>query len=232
MTTKIDDHICDFKRGRFWHTFEYLENSLIEASKYVTIDPRNKDTWSEALATLLVLNCNAVDTFFRNMIFCPNIRNNEIFKKINKPEKKKDWYITHFQKIIEPIHELSENTIDVPFGLGAGQKITPFKDFSSKTPEWWNAYNHVKHDYYESITEAKLSNVINSLWALLLLHALHRCSSIYLINQNRILSEWNLSKSGAFNACNSDIGIINRFSGFPFYIITKIFVFKYRFESG
>jgi len=218
-------------RGRFLHTYEYLENSLIEASRYITIDPRNDKSWSEVLATLLVLNGNAVDTFFRNMIMCPNIKENKAFKEMKKkPRKKKTWKISHFQKIIEPIHELSKNIIQVPFGLGTSQTITPFQDFSSKIPDWWNAYNHIKHDYYDNITEANLSNVVNSLGALLILHALHRCSRSYLINQFKILNEWTLSRAYTFEALNSDVGILESFSNYRFYIVTNVFVFDYNVE--
>ena len=66
---KNNSHTCDFIRGKYWHTYKYLENIIIDVSKYITIDPDNDDTWSEVLASSLVLNGNAVDTFLRNMIF-------------------------------------------------------------------------------------------------------------------------------------------------------------------
>ena len=53
MIVKTDNHICDYKRGRFWHTYEYLENSLVEASKYVTIDARAHKRELDRLAEMV-----------------------------------------------------------------------------------------------------------------------------------------------------------------------------------
>ena len=78
------ESICTFSRGLNWHTFDYLENRLLETSRYVTFDPQNINTWSENFADLLILCGSAVDTFFRNMIDCPTVKTS-----LSSPHKRK-----------------------------------------------------------------------------------------------------------------------------------------------
>jgi hypothetical protein len=222
-------HICDFLRGRYWHTYNFLEDKLVAASKYITIDSRNSLSWSEELANLLVMNGNAVDIFFRNMLYCPNIQNNTYYMNYQDIQQdKRNWNIRHFREIIEPIHHLSNNTLVLPFGIGESQEITPYDNFSNYSPNWWESYNHVKHDYYDNIEEANLSNVLNSLGALLTLNALHQCSKSYLIDKGEILSEYQMPKSVMHESLDSNIGLSNGYSHYNFNIITKVFIYTYR----
>lgn len=182
-------HICNYLRGKNWHTYNYLDTRLNELSRYISFAPENRDTWSEALADLLILTGSAIDSFFRDMGECPNIRSSQHYIRVQQRVRRRrrpEWNINDFRDAYEPIYELSKNEVDVPFGLSYYGTIQPFIEFdtsSDRISDWWNGYNHLKHNYYDSLIEANLKNVLNSLGGLLILNALHKCSQEYLIRR-------------------------------------------------
>ena len=174
-------HLCTFLRGQNWYTYKHLENRLLEVSKHITFDPQNHDTWSENLASLLILTGSAVDTFFRDMKDCSCVQKEISFVNVSQKVGRGRWDINDFRDAYEPIYEFSQNEIHVPFGLSSYPPIKPFNEFQSKgIPDWWDAYNGVKHEYYHSIRRATLDNVLNALGGLLILHALHKLSLIHI----------------------------------------------------
>lgn len=191
----INDHSCSFLRGMNWHTYNYLEKRTLETSRYVTFDLSNSQVWSEAFADLLMLTGSAIDSFFREMKSCPDVAEKNEVKVISDRKGNGKWDIIDFRDAYEPIYELSENKVDVPFGLSQFGSRTPFDRFvkgkaTSKrqnvewVPDWWTAYNKLKHEYYMNIHRcATLVNVIDALSALLILNVLHKDSQRYLINQ-------------------------------------------------
>lgn len=177
----MEQHLekCPFNTGQTWYNYEYLETKLIETSRHLTIDPENYSAWSEALADILVLTGNSIDTFFRKMFECPYIIEHKNFSRIKKPINKRG--IKEFIKY-ESLYELSQNHVYIPSRIGASDTLTPFESFNEdKSPCWWTAYNKVKHEYYDNLTKANLRNVLNGLGALLILHSLHMCSRRYLL---------------------------------------------------
>lgn len=189
MTSSVEkQHVCSYLRGMNWHTYNYLDTRLNELSRYISFAPENKVTWSEALADLLILTGSAVDSFFRDMGGCPNIETNTHYKKVQQRVSKdnRNWNIYDFKDAYEPLYQLSKNEVEIPFGLSYYGVIQPFREFDiadKEIPTWWNAYNHLKHNYYDSLEEANLDNVLNSLGSLLILNALHKCSQEHLIRR-------------------------------------------------
>ncbi|MFX1286863.1 MAG: hypothetical protein ACFFB5_24705 [Promethearchaeota archaeon] len=174
-------HRCDFLRGKYWHTYQSMESRLSTISRYILIDPDNNEVYSEELAEFLISIGSAFDTFFRNMMDCPDLA--PVKTRLGVTKKSEDMDIVDYRKVTEDYIEFSSMTIQVPFGLGKRQDIFPFKEFKQdKSPLWWKSYNHVKHDYFTNIKEANLINVLNGLGALLLLNIFHQCNRLYLMN--------------------------------------------------
>jgi len=232
----VSEHIheCPFIKGLHWHKYRYLESKLVDVTKIVTLDEENYQSWGEGIADLLVLTGNAMDTFFKDMHDCPNIREDEIFKSINQPRNK--WGITDYRKVYEPYYQLSKNPLLAQFGLGKEKSITPFENFACQKPEWWDAYNDTKHEFYSKMSEANLGNTLKCLGGLLILNALHLCSSYY------------LSLSGEFSASPRIYGRLGDQTGYMreltrskigisrwgrrCQIITQIFTFSYRVDEN
>lgn len=233
-----NNHHCEFRRGMTWWTFTYLEERLTTLSRFVALSELNKKTWSEELASLLILSGSAMDTFFRNMNDCPYLKNKQsvLDMEIRVQEHKEEggfpfWTVDEYRDGFNTIYEFSKNTIIAPFGLDKILKIQPFKAFSDKkVPEWWHAYNDLKHDYYKKIKKkATLNNVVNCMSGLLILNALHLCSQEYLCTHGMIKDKF---RHDALPICpemnNAFRGVPKRYNGYDFSIITKQFVFKLR----
>lgn len=174
MSTSPHESSCPFCKGLHWHKYLYLENKLIDISKYVTVDKKNFTAWGEELADLLVLIGNEMDTFFRDMFDCPYFQTDPNFLSIRK--RKAKWTMREYRKVYEIYYELSENSLDFQLGLGGAYNISPFSKLSARRPSWWTAYNKIKHEHYDHLRKANLKNVVNCLGGLLILNALHLCS--------------------------------------------------------
>lgn len=198
-----DEHRCSLRRGKPWHTYQYLEERLSRVSRFITFSQCNKETYSEELASLLILTGSAMDTFLRDMKECPYLKEEESYKEVHEKieEKIKEgtdypfWTIEDYRDAYNPIYRLSDNKIILPFGLEYYGEIQPFIIFNNKmVPKWWTAYNKMKHDYYESINKyANLDNVINMLGGLLILNVLHKCSQEYMVLYGFLKSEGNIN---------------------------------------
>ena len=181
------DDECSFCKGLHWKRYKKLETNTINLSKYVTIDNTNFETYSEEFGDLLVLIGNEIDTFFRDMFACPNVisyihTNNANTSNVN---------INTYKKIFNKLYELSENIVFIQYGFGEKFNLKPFDNFYNSTPNWWNAYNGLKHEYYDSIKLGNLENVLNAMSGLFILNALHICSKKYLVRQDVIKTIWN-----------------------------------------
>jgi len=84
MSTPPHESSCPFYKGLHWHKYLYLENKLIDISKYITVDKKNFTAWGEELADLLVLIGNEMDTFFRDMYDCPYFHTDPNYLSIRK----------------------------------------------------------------------------------------------------------------------------------------------------
>ena len=222
-------HYCDFRRGKYWHTYQSMESRLSTISRYILIDPDNNDIYSEELAEFLISIGSAIDTFFRNMSDCPGIKQHMTTLGIVKSSG--DLNMTDYRDFSESYYELSSPTVSVPFGLGKSQDIHPFRQFkNNKSPDWWISYNRVKHDYHKNIKEAKLINVLNGLGGLLLLNTFHDCNQQYLFHlgiyqdQNGVLSIRDAENAFIFTP-KGTTGY--RDSGDFVFVRTNIFFFRF-----
>lgn len=230
-------HVCSFKRGKNWHTYRYLETRVLECSRYVAFAQENSKTWSETFADLLMLTGSAIDSFLRYMKDCPVISNLPEVAKVSlriRKRKTKQWNIGDFMSAYEPVYEFSQNHVLVPFGLSNFGKREPFRGFEKrKSPIWWKAYNHLKHDYYEKIREATLENTLDALAALLILNTLHKDSQEHLVRLMLLKSAERFTeglspKALLGNLQKSKIGIPNSTPVFKCWIQTPIFLFELR----
>ncbi|MCW4012132.1 MAG: hypothetical protein NWF07_03975 [Candidatus Bathyarchaeota archaeon] len=236
-----DSHSCSFRTGKNWWTYTYLEDRLEIISRHVTFSRDNSETWSEEMASFLILTGSAVDTFFKDMISCPYIENSEIVitqKEIIKNREEDGgypfWTVDDYKQTFEPIYQLSKNQVLAPYGLDNYGEVQPFANFASTTPSWWSAYNKMKHDYYNKITHATLNNCINSLAGLLLLNALHKCSQEYLILSKHFSDKY--SQTNPVHLVEvlqkSMVGIPSYVKSYDPIIKTKHFVYRLNIDHN
>jgi len=138
-----------------WNYFVALDSDLETASRYVEFTEANFGVFSIELAHLLFAAASEVDVVAK--LVCEQLAPGERWENIN-----------HYKSVLLPaIPTLPATTVYVPrYGLS----FMPWDNWSGATnPDWWRAYNDVKHERDRYFNQATLKNVLNSLGALLIL---------------------------------------------------------------
>jgi len=148
-----------------WNYFLALERDMETVARYVEFAKDNFETYSIELAHLLFAAASEVDVLCRQ--FCEDI----------KPSVKDERRNIHtFRKMLTKARPKigTEQVFVRRFGLVltlGDSWADPKKD----PPEWWEAYNKVKHERGTHFKQATLKNALNALAALLIMFFYHRC---------------------------------------------------------
>jgi len=129
-----------------WNYFLALESDLERLSRYVEFTKDNYKTYSLEMAHLLLAASSEVDVVLKGL--CNRV-----------DSKKKPDNIDGYREILRPkFPRLCEMQIRIPrFALD----VIPWENWQSdKNPNWWRAYNKVKHDRAEFFKLANLQNTV------------------------------------------------------------------------
>jgi len=167
-----------FQRGLSWHSYLNLERDFIDVTRYVALDKNHGGVWSDKIAQLLLLTGSTVDSVFNEMRMSSFL---EEFKPVIDLRQKSEPNIRDYREVYDPIYQLSNVELRARYGLAEYGIISPFQPFAlDKSPEWWNAYNDVKHGFFQNMIKGTLDNLIHALGALFTLNVLHKDSQQYL----------------------------------------------------
>lgn len=140
-----------------WNYFLTLEKDLELISRYIEFEEENFMCYSIELARLLMIASSEVEVVAK-----------QLCKKINPDSKASK--LKHCKKIIIESYPLivSFQALIPKFGLN---ELTPWINWkeSNGEPDWFAAYNKVKHHRDKLYKEANLKNVINSVAGLFIL---------------------------------------------------------------
>jgi hypothetical protein len=227
-----------FSRGLAWYRYKGLEDEFINATKFFPFEKKYKKIWSEFFSDLLTKIGNSIDSFFRNMLKDTKLKSckHPHIEPLLQANRRED--ITFFRDLYEPMYFFSGAKVSIAYGLTFYDKnFCPFKEFKRSTvPEWWTAYNHVKHTWFECVEEATLQNVVSALAGLFLLNVLNTSSRLYLINNQNIIT-WDYMKSIPKTKIHelmekSRMGISKNYVHYNFTARTPVFVHKYRSDKN
>lgn len=167
-----------FQRGMSWHTYLNLEKDFIDVTRYVALDKNHGGVWSEKIAQLLLLTGSTVDSVFNEMRISPFLEQYEPVIELRQNSKPN---IGNYRDVYDPIYHLSSVELRAQYGLADYGMISPFQPFALKNKlEWWEAYNDVKHGFFQKMHKGTLDNVVHALGALFALNVLHKDSQQYL----------------------------------------------------
>jgi hypothetical protein len=138
-----------------WNYFLALDRDLAVLSRYVEFAKENESTYSIELARLLFAAASEVDVVAK--LLCAHI----------DPTKSPDTINGYKPILLGAIPALPTTTVYIPrYGL----EFEPWSNWAGNTnPDWWVAYNKVKHERDEHFSKATLKNVWNALGGLLIL---------------------------------------------------------------
>jgi len=169
-----------------WHTYQNFEKDFIDVTRYVALEKENGGAYSEKIAQLLLLIGSTVDSIFYEIRTSPSLAEQ---KGISDLLKNSEPTIGDYKKVYEPIYQLSTVEVLGHHGLTRYGTIKPFDPFLPHlSPPWWNAYNDIKHEFYQNWRKGTLDNLVHALGALFTLNVLHKDAQYYLLQRNVIVN--------------------------------------------
>ncbi len=134
--------------------FHAFEDDLGSLSRFIEFAPDNYSTYSLELVRLLLAAGSEVEVALRELC------------KLSQPTAKPTKNIDQHKKIL-----LSDKCLSgIPTQTIAIRRfdieLTPWKDWGTRNPDWWAAYNAVKHDRAANYRMGNLGNALNAVAAL------------------------------------------------------------------
>jgi hypothetical protein len=145
---------------KHWSYYMSLEDELIETEKYVELCEDNFDTFSTQFTRLLLAAASEVDVVAKQL--CSQIAPTAKFQNINEYQK---IIATAFPAVPKIVLGIQWNPV----------RISPWASWAmqpASSPDWWRAYNGVKHERDIYFKSGNLQNAINAVGGLycLILH--------------------------------------------------------------
>jgi len=139
--------------------FVAVENRFLIASRYVDIHRDNAKTFSYEFGSIL----RDSGSIFGSMM-------DALVKEGNTDAKVESNFSDYRVYLKREIPDIHKRTIQVRPRFPTGM-IIPFKALQETegTPEWWNAYNRIKHSEYDEFRSGNLENCLTALSALALM---------------------------------------------------------------
>lgn len=140
-----------------WHYFLAIESDAIRISRFVEFHPNNMHTFSIELARILLAASAKVEV---------------VGKLIAGFHGKQPTHIGGVREAVMDKHPLvSEAQVSLPrYGL----TVVPFRAWGrGESPDWWHAYNSLKHDYEDAFSRGSLGHSLGALSGLLVLLLVH-----------------------------------------------------------
>lgn len=133
----------------YWNYFLALESDLERLSRYVEFNDDNFNAYSIEMVHLLLAAASEIDVVAK--------QNCAIIAPREKAENIKDYCAI----FISSLPEIKEINISIPrYNL----EFTPWSYWScDKSPEWWTAYNNIKHQRGKYFKQANLKNVLDAI---------------------------------------------------------------------
>lgn len=187
--------------GETYEQYQVIEKDFIDFIRIVPIsEKKNLDVYSPVLRDIIIRTCVQIELFFKEWSKYECSSGNEsnllkkyqeIDKRTSQPKGAKNWnFVDYF--IIKEKYLKSKLLHIRELNINAD----PFESWNDEKnlPEWWKAYNAIKHDGINSKTRVTLKNALDSLLALFSLHCNNKYSRNYLEEFSQVIISKNLNK--------------------------------------
>lgn len=141
-----------------WNYFLALDADVERLARFVEFREDNFATYSIEMARLLLTAASEVDVVAK--LVCKSCNEGSSAKNIED----------YRRELSQAFSRIPDIEVTIPrYGL----TLAPWSDWQNdKTPDWWSAYNRVKHERNAHFRKANLKNTLNAIGGLfvLLLH--------------------------------------------------------------
>jgi len=151
--------------------YDIFESELVDIGKYISFTDENLKTYSNKIHELHLRVCSEVENMLKVVV-----HNNFVDKdKIREayPTKKKNLDFEYYLSVACTEFNLNKKIVKFKGAAAFGQQLDEIQPFNikadDKVPEWWTAYNKLKHDKLANFNKCTLGDLINSLAGLYIL---------------------------------------------------------------
>ncbi|MBI4979413.1 MAG: hypothetical protein HZC28_18195 [Spirochaetes bacterium] len=142
-----------YNRLTHWDLYLTLEDDLKKVARYVEFDRRNGAVFSIELSRILQIASSENDVVLRLLCGRLNAVDTSGTMDEYRAEIMRSWPSMADEKVFAPGHDLT---------------LMPWKRWKqNENPNWWRAYNKIKHERERYFTRANLRNALQSVAALL-----------------------------------------------------------------
>jgi len=175
--------------GETYEQYQIIENDFINYIRYVPLNEQNHlKVHSPILRDIILRSCVQIEQFLKEwaLFFCseyqtyPPFFEEKIWKDYNSKNKKdeiqktRNWSIGTYYTL--KVNYFKDEYLI--FIRPMNKCINPFADWNDEKnpPNWWNAYNTIKHGGKTAKSLSNLENALLSLSALFYLHCVNEFS--------------------------------------------------------
>lgn len=156
--------LLKIENGFSW--FTAIEDKLKEIFKYLPPVEENKNVYSGINAALINEACSILDSLFKYIIGSDECKEIPNVEKYREKVRKNRINISDYRNLFENRWKLSKKKVFLTMNKRA---YRPFLEFEGgESPSWWNNYQLIKHNRFDSTERATLDSSIQSVMAVFL----------------------------------------------------------------
>lgn len=170
MSVTIDKTYLDI-----WNEYSSLEEEFKNIIQHIPLADEHMKVWSLKIGDILIVLGSVMDSFFKFSI------NHSIFDEVTNIQEirsKSRLDMGDYREVFEKYYTPSNKYVYIRY---MEKRIQPFDKWKTNSSlEWWEAYQHVKHDRFSNKKEATIENLLLGMTGFFLLNAIHIPSRIVL----------------------------------------------------
>ncbi len=147
-----------------WSSYLDQEDGMKDFLRYVPWEEAHGNVWSPKLADLLLVVGSSIDSSFQAFVPSAYLNDVEGIEEVRRKKEAGRLNIGDFLHAFSPVYPLAE--YDVVLRMTGG-RLSPWQGWvigsEGKGPEWWTAYNEIKHHKFEAIRQATLGTTMSAL---------------------------------------------------------------------
>lgn len=172
-----------------WYLLERVEDNISRISDHVEINQHHLQIYGRQIALAFYETGTLVEAVIKKIITDDTLDSLTNMTESLRLAREEHATIRDYRNVLEPLFALSRRTADFRLFKFAS-KLQPFNTFlqiKDVSPDWWRAYNQIKHDFLGNLELATIRELIQAAGGLFLLTVLCRPYWPALVLNNHIL---------------------------------------------
>lgn len=187
-TTGDAEAICLMETAlEIWKQYQALERDTKEVIEHIPLVEEHLSVWSLRLGDILIVLGSVIDSVFKFALQYEGLTETmpEVMKKIRAKDR---FDMGDYRQAFEDYYGLSSKHVYI---RPLAKRIQPFEKWADgSSPDWWEAYQRVKHDKFVNKKDAQLRYVVDGLAGLFLLNVIHIPNRIVLARLKQWQDYW------------------------------------------